>query len=84
MATKRVYVPTNEFIKVNNGGLVDTNKFIMQALSGEVLVGTTDANTNPPSDEDCYRIKDDFSYTGSDDVYVKSLYRTVTVIVDKV
>jgi hypothetical protein len=84
MATKRINVGTDSFVKVNNGGIVSTSGFVMQILDGKVFIGATDVNTNPPAEENCYQINDDFVYTGSDDVYIKAMYHDATVIIDKV
>ena len=84
MATKRTVINSSDFVKVNNGGIVSTSGFVMQVLDGKVLIGATDVNTSAPTEEDCYQINDNFTYTGTDDVYIKAMYHDATMIIDKV
>jgi hypothetical protein len=85
MASKRVELKnTDGFVKLNNGGLVDTNAFVLQIIKGQSYIGTVDKDSQPPVERDCFQIEGEFSYTGDDDAYIKAVNAELVFIIDKV
>ena len=83
MATQKVDL-TGDFVKVNNGGLVDTSGCMIICKSDYIIFGTTDKDTTPPIDDNCFIVKDVINYSGSDDVYIKARNQSAIVIVDSI
>lgn len=83
MATKQVELDEN-FVKVNNGGLVNSSGCMIICKSDSIIFGTTAINTNSPADENCFIVKDIINYNGSDDVYIKARNKKAIVIVDNI
>ncbi len=82
MATKQVELDEN-FVKVNNGGLVDSNGCMVVCKSDYIFFGTVKAGDVPPQIDDCFIVRDVINYDGIDDVYIRARDKKAVVIVDE-
>jgi len=78
MASKRIIVTNDEFVKINDG-----NAVISQVLNGRVFFCVC-GDGDTPLEENSFILKDNFVYGGTDDVYAKARDKRTpaTLIVD--
>jgi len=82
MATQKVEL-TEEFIKVNNGGIVDTSGCMIVCKSDSFLFGTSNDDT-PPLLENTFIVNTYINYSGDDNVYIRARNGKAIVIVDSI
>ena len=83
MATKRIYIPSDDWTLLNQGGAVAQRNFVLKLKEGNVFIGSTADSSTNPNTEDCYNTTEGIVYTGNDYVYAKSSANTTaTGIID--
>jgi len=82
MATQKVEL-TEEFIKVNNGGVIDGSDCVIFCKSDSFFFGTTAQDTSAPDIENCFIVNNFINYAGDDDVYIRARNKKAIVIIDE-